>query len=262
MVAVSSSNSKNARTGGGHPLLTGILIGLLIGVGVSAGVAVWIARMPSPFQNRALDGAASSDAGRGGSSGTSTRGMAGEAGSTGAAALGATAPVAAGGAAGVGGGTAGGAGGSVTGGGSAPGVSAAGEAGGGVASRAVGADRATSLQASGRESGGSSAGSAAATSADAPAASSETPARALSGMTTWLQVGAFGSVEDADKQVETVAMLTGVRAVVLPQQQGEKTIYRVRLGPYRQRADFAELAEALKSNSISTTIVRVAADTP
>lgn len=40
---------RRSSSGGGRPLLTGIVIGLFLGLGISLGVAVYIYRTPSPF---------------------------------------------------------------------------------------------------------------------------------------------------------------------------------------------------------------------
>ena len=87
--------------------------------------------------------------------------------------------------------------------------------------------------------------------------------RTLEGGTVFLQVGAFATEEDALKQVETVAQLTGARARLVPSEGSDHPMYRVRVGPFARSSDYAELVEALKANGISSSVVRVSTgDTP
>ncbi|MDE3011954.1 MAG: SPOR domain-containing protein, partial [Pseudomonadota bacterium] len=201
--------------------LTGILIGLVLGVGISAGVAVWVARMPNPFQNRALEGvpqgpvvqplAPAPAAGRAGSAGGS------------AAQSGGTTPQD-----------------GATGGGNAGDVPAAGSA----------ANPALAPAASKTPTAGDGSG-------DAGTASAQSAGKALEQGSVTLQVGAFANEDDALRQVETIAQVSGARAkVVPPPDKSEHPLYRVRVGPVQRGADLTELVEALKANGISSTVVR------
>ncbi len=217
---MSAATSKTKQPGQGRSLLTGILIGLVAGVGVSAGVAVWVARMPSPFQNRALEvGAPAAEAQRAPASAPqpAAGGVADD--KAPAPAVSVNAPGAA----------------------PAAGAAVAPPTGGPAAEPGASGGTPTAVGTA-RDSGSTSAALAVTKSMS-------------TGTTTWLQVGAYGSEDDAQKQVESVAVATGVRASVQAIQQSEKTLYRVRLGPYIQKADYAELSDALKSNGISATII-------
>ena len=77
------------------------------------------------------------------------------------------------------------------------------------------------------------AGSRAATAAlgDAPAPLSAAPAPPSSAGTLWLQVGAFRSGADAERQRAEVALL-GLSATVETEKRGSAMLYRVLAGPY------------------------------
>lgn len=81
------------------------------------------------------------------------------------------------------------------------------------------------------------------------------------GSALYLQVGAFSTQEDAQKQVETIAQIVGQRARIWPYSAGDagKVLYRVRLGPFSQTTDTNELVQALKSNAMTYTLVRSSA---
>ena len=74
----------------------------------------------------------------------------------------------------------------------------------------------------------------------------------------YVQFGAFSSPEEAQKQIEVVAQLTGQKAHIWPSAAGEsgKSLYRVRIGAFAQTSDTAELTQILKSNGISYILVR------
>lgn len=73
----------------------------------------------------------------------------------------------------------------------------------------------------------------------------------------YLQVGAFATAEDAEKQIETIASITGFHAkLVTGGSDANKGLVRVRLGPFSQVADTSELAQVLKSNGIPYSLVR------
>jgi len=81
----------------------------------------------------------------------------------------------------------------------------------------------------------------------------------------YVQFGAFSSPEEAQKQIEVVAQLTGQKARIWPFSGGDsgKNLYRVRIGAFAQTSDTAELTQILKSNGISYVLVRpLAGETP
>ena len=240
-MATASARKSGGDSGGGHPMLTGILIGLVAGVGISAAVAVWIARMPSPFQNRAVD----NGGGPAPLAGTPPTGA-----STPAAGE-ASAPPA-----------------------NSP-EAASSKAPQGTAGTSPGPNETPGNVPAGPASDAPSAGTGAPIDATTPSAGAgavdrkgaaaalnlrlSTPfgARTLEGGTTFVQVGAFASEEDALKQVETVAQLTGARARLVPSEGSDHPMYRVRVGPFARSGDYAELVEALRANGISSSVVRV-----
>jgi cell division protein FtsN len=92
-----------------------------------------------------------------------------------------------------------------------------------------------------------------------PNAASE-PAKPSYGGTLYVQVGAFSTLEEAQKQVEIVAQLTGQKAKIWlsnPSDSG-KVLYKVRLGSFAQTSDTNELTQILKSNGVSFAFVRPA----
>lgn len=72
----------------------------------------------------------------------------------------------------------------------------------------------------------------------------------------FVQVGAFRSAEDAEAQRAKLAM-SGMVALVTEREQAGRTVFRVRVGPFSQKA-LADLArEQLEASGNETTLVRV-----
>jgi cell division protein FtsN len=71
-----------------------------------------------------------------------------------------------------------------------------------------------------------------------------------------IQVGAYRSAADADAQKAKLAMM-GLDAKVSERDQGGRTVYRVRLGPYDDKAAAEKVRTRLESSSIENTLVRV-----
>ena len=226
-----ASVTKKSSNRAGHPLLTGILIGLVLGVSLSAGVAVWVARMPNPFQNRTADG------------GPGASPLVAAAPASPPAAVPAPAPAAAPAR-------------------SAPDASipspvAPPPAAGTVSGSAAGAAQPSTDAGSDTSAAGvANRGAAASPGAGAVVGKADTSLALV-------QVGAFANEEDALRQVETIAQVTGTRARVQgPDKGAERPLYRVRIGPMPRGQDLTELVDALKANGISSTVVRAAgADT-
>jgi cell division protein FtsN len=97
------------------------------------------------------------------------------------------------------------------------------------------------------------AGSPVAPSASAPLA----PATAASEpFRYFVQVGAYSRMDDAEQQRARLAML-GFAAQISEREQGGRTVYRVRLGPF-DRKELADAAqERLKTNDVESALVRV-----
>ncbi len=72
----------------------------------------------------------------------------------------------------------------------------------------------------------------------------------------FLQAGAFASVEEADKLKAKLAML-GMEAAILDATISDKTIHRVRLGPYKNEEEMKKMLAMLKQNGIEATPMRV-----
>jgi cell division protein FtsN len=72
----------------------------------------------------------------------------------------------------------------------------------------------------------------------------------------FVQAGAFKSAEDAEAQRAKLAML-GIEALLSEREQAGRTVYRVRIGPFNQKA-LADLArEQLEANGTEAALVRV-----
>lgn len=71
-----------------------------------------------------------------------------------------------------------------------------------------------------------------------------------------IQVGAYRSTADADTQKAKLAMM-GLDAKVSEREQGGRTVYRVRLGPYDDKASAEKVRARLESSSIENTLVRI-----
>ncbi len=71
-----------------------------------------------------------------------------------------------------------------------------------------------------------------------------------------IQVGAYRSAADADAQKAKLAMM-GLDAKVSERDQGGRTVYRVRLGPYDEKTAAEKVRTRLESSSIENTLVRV-----
>lgn len=71
-----------------------------------------------------------------------------------------------------------------------------------------------------------------------------------------LQAGAFRTPEDADGMRARLALL-GLDAKVFPVEQGNTTLYRVRLGPYGQIDDINRIRKTLAENNIDAQVMRV-----
>lgn len=82
------------------------------------------------------------------------------------------------------------------------------------------------------------------------------PAAIDDGTRFLLQAGAFRTPEDADAMRARLAML-GLDARIFPIEQGERTLYRVRLGPYGQMDDINRIRKSLAENGIDAQVVRL-----
>jgi cell division protein FtsN len=71
-----------------------------------------------------------------------------------------------------------------------------------------------------------------------------------------IQVGAYRTLADADAQKAKLALM-GVDAKVSERDQNGRTVYRVRLGPYDDKAAAEKVRARLESNNIENTLVRV-----
>ena len=91
------------------------------------------------------------------------------------------------------------------------------------------------------------------------AATPATPAAAATGsdpFNYFVQVGAFRTPEDAEQQRVKLSLM-GLPARVSEREQSGRTVYRVRLGPFDQKADADKAKEKLDSNGLEAALVRV-----
>jgi cell division protein FtsN len=92
-----------------------------------------------------------------------------------------------------------------------------------------------------------------------PKAGLSTPAGAAPGADPFqyfVQAGAFRYATDADTQKAKLAML-GLDAKVSEREQGGRSVFRVRLGPFEDKAAAERVRSKLEASSMENTIVRV-----
>lgn len=222
--------SPQARSTLGGTLI-GFVVGLLVGLGVALAVAVYVTRVPIPFVDRGVSRNSDLDALEAernkGWNPNSTLSRTPPA--AGAAAVPSPAPA------------------------PAPAAPPAGQEGSIVVPPADGRP----LPAPTRDPLGElmqsrtgQAPAAAAPAASAPATQGADP------FTYFVQAGAFRSQDDAEAQRAKLAML-GIDAAITEREQSGRTVYRVRVGPFTQRA-LAELTqEQLNVNGVEAGVVRV-----
>ena len=230
--AMKKKSSANRSSFGGT--LMGFVIGLLVGLGAALAVAVYVTRVPIPFVDRNVSRNPDQDAleAERNKGWNPNRGLGG-------------APVPAT---------------------QAPAVPAAGAPGAivvppadgqalppppaaGAATRPAG-DPLGDLVQSRLGQPGAAAPAPAAPAATASAAPGADP------FTYFVQAGAFRTPEDAEAQRAKLAML-GIDALVTEREQNGRTVYRVRVGPFNQKALADLTLEQLQVNHIESALVRV-----
>lgn len=72
----------------------------------------------------------------------------------------------------------------------------------------------------------------------------------------FVQAGAFRTADDAESQRAKLAML-GIEALVSEREQSGRTVYRVRVGPFNQKALADLTREQLEVNGMDAALVRV-----
>ena len=75
------------------------------------------------------------------------------------------------------------------------------------------------------------------------------------GFQYWVQAGAYTRVDDADTQRAKLAML-GLVAKVLEREQAGRVVYRVRVGPFDERADAESAQTKLGDAGVDANLVR------
>lgn len=83
-----------------------------------------------------------------------------------------------------------------------------------------------------------------------------TPNTAAVAVAFFVQAGAYTRQDDADAQRAKLALI-GLAAKISEREQSGRTIYRVRLGPFEQRAGAEEAQGKLVSAGIDANLVRV-----
>ncbi len=93
--------------------------------------------------------------------------------------------------------------------------------------------------------------------ATAAAGSAATPpAPGADPFTYFVQAGAFRTPQDAETQRAKLAML-GINAEVSEREQSGRTVYRVRVGPFNQKALADLTQEQLEVNGVEAALVRI-----
>ncbi len=95
--------------------------------------------------------------------------------------------------------------------------------------------------------------------ATAPAAAAASTAQAGKagevGFTYFVQTGAYSSVEDAEAQRGKLALL-GYAARIIEREQSGRTVHRVRLGPFEEKAEADDIKEKVFAAGFEAALVR------
>jgi cell division protein FtsN len=95
--------------------------------------------------------------------------------------------------------------------------------------------------------------------ATAPAAVAASTAQAGKageiGFTYFVQTGAYSSVEDAEAQRGKLALL-GYSARIVEREQSGRTVHRVRLGPFEEKAEADDIKEKVSAAGFEAALVR------
>jgi cell division protein FtsN len=92
--------------------------------------------------------------------------------------------------------------------------------------------------------------------AKAGGASEPAAAQGADPFSYFVQAGAFKSPEEAQAQKARLAML-GMDATITEREQAGRTVFRVRMGPFGQKAMAEATREQLEVNGVEAALVRV-----
>ncbi len=237
----SPSKSRNGSLGG---TLIGFAVGLLVGLAAALAVAVYVTRVPVPFVDRGLSRSAEDDA----KEAERNKGWNPNRAVSGAPAAGTAPPPAAAPAPGSEGAI------SVPpadGRTLPPAGTAAKDPIGDLVNSRLGQPGAAPAPAA-----GSNTTAAARPGAASPAAAGAEPAVGADPFTYFVQAGAFRNPDEAEAQRARLAML-GISANIDEREQSGRTVYRVRVGPFAQKALADLTIEQLQVNKVDAALVRV-----
>jgi cell division protein FtsN len=229
--------SKTRSTAGGT--LIGLVIGLLVGLGVALAVAVYVTRVPIPFVDRNVSRNADQDAleAERNKGWNPNRSLGGAAAPAAPAVVVPAAP-------------------------EAPGAIIVPPAAESPAATPPAATAPAGRPATGADPLGDLAQSRlgqpkpAAAPAAGPAAPAAPAAPGADPFTYFVQAGAFRTPEDAESQRARLAMI-GIDAQVSEREQSGRTVFRVRVGPFNQKALADMTQEQLQNNGVEAALVRV-----
>jgi cell division protein FtsN len=89
-----------------------------------------------------------------------------------------------------------------------------------------------------------------------PAASAASTAGAAEAFVYFVQAGAYARTDEAEAQRAKLA-IRGFESRITEREQSGRTVYRVRIGPFNERADAEAAKDALAGVEIESALVRV-----
>jgi cell division protein FtsN len=227
-------NSRRSSLGG---TLIGFAVGLLVGLAAALAVAVYVTRVPIPFVDRGLSRSAEDDA----KEAERNKGWNPNRSISGAPAAPAAGAPAAGNEGAI----------------SVPPADGRALPPAGSAPKDPLGDLVNSrLGQSGAAPAPAPSGSATAAARPGAAAAPGDPAVVADPFTYFVQAGAFRNPDEAEAQRARLAML-GISANIDEREQGGRTVYRVRVGPFAQKALADLTIEQLQVNKVDAALVRV-----
>ncbi len=217
--AMKKKPAKSSSSLGGT--LIGFVVGLLVGLGIALAVAVYVTRVPIPFVDRNVSRNAGQDAleAERNKGWNPNRSLNGEA---------APAP--------------------------APAVPA--EAVGAIVVPPADGKGLPPVSAGGSPPAADPLGDLVQSRLGNPAPAGAPPAPGADPFIYFVQAGAYRSPDDAETQRAKLAML-GITAEVTEREQSGRTVYRVRVGPFNQKALADLTQEQLEVNGVEAALVRI-----